>query len=111
MRNVFSQYLIAQNQSAIAPSASSIEDTIRNMVADTLSQQLADMQKALDEHSKHNALAEISTRQLTLTQRENDKWYLVNVEGCALAFVFYGSYSYEYFTPTTSIVTIVVPLY
>ena len=78
LQTLLSKCSFAQDQSAVTPSKSSLEDTIRLVVADACSQPLAKIQKTLSEHSKHNSIAEINTRQVQLNQRDKDKQFRVN---------------------------------
>ena len=54
LKTLFSNCSFAQNQSAIAPTASSLEETVRLVMNDAFSQSLAKMQKTLLEYSKRN---------------------------------------------------------
>ena len=78
LQTLFSKCSFPQDQSAITPPRSSLEDTVRLVVAEACSQPLVKIQKTLFEHSKGNSIAEINTRQFQLNQRDKDKQFQVN---------------------------------
>ena len=47
------------------------------MLHDVINQPLSDMQRALDEHSKRNAIVDINTRQATSNQRDKDRQFRI----------------------------------
>ena len=61
LKKLFSHCTFAQDQSAVTPPTPSLEDTVRSVLTDVISQPLSDMSKTLDEHSKRNTIVEINT--------------------------------------------------
>ena len=78
LQTLFSKCSFAQDQLAVTPSSSNLEDTVRTVVAEACSQPMAKIQRTLSEHSKHNSIAKINTHQFKLNQRDKDKQFWVN---------------------------------
>ena len=66
--NGFSMILLNQNQLAATSLPPGIPVTVRDMVADVVTQPIADMRKKLEEHTKRHSVNEVNSRQFTLNQ-------------------------------------------